>query len=329
MWKIDEGVDVIMRSKAMMREICEQRKQHWRDLSVDVNQSYSEYCFDKSFDGQILDLTNLLRVLTRLYHRLSTDNIEENKFHIANIINRVAIASHENFIVDDNLVKVKTDEKPLTELIDIFQQKRRQSQSGKRNRISHSTEERFLVASLSKIQRDKSTSQEKIEQGTLNYTLAIFDSKLNSFSTNFFSYENMTDPKKNMKKRFAFDKSFKTTPNSYLVAMVVLTDNSGANKCKGVGVVKLDNPDIDQDKAVDIEIRSTRNLSVPVPDIIKRFIKEESQMKEDTLLVLPFKFKVLDQLSLDANDVILEKVSELGLRDVGVNRLVLTIDTGK
>ena len=321
-YKVEDSVDEISkRTKAYVQNIYKQRKQSWFDGHNEYfSSSQSEIGMNEKFDGQIDQIISSFRVRMRLFNKFCLGYKLENSQTISNTINEIFKSSHSNLIVDDTLKSVVLEEQPLTEILDFFQ-----SNINPKSGSSKSNDDSFFVASLRNINKDRSTSQEKIEQGTLNYTLTIFNSKQNCFETDFFNYEDMTDPQKNGKKRFAFHQDLAMMPNMYLVAMVVLNDVTQANKCKGLGVVKLENS---QSHETEIEIHSVKNYSVPVTEIINKIKDKDSSNKEDILLVLPLKLRKLDRSRLDENDFVLEKISPASLGDIGPHRLILTLDSG-
>ena len=203
-----------------------------------------------------------------------------------------------------------------------------------------------------------SKSQARVDEGTLSFTIGIFNKRTDTFITDFFSYEDIKENRKEMKlKRFAIPQELSSIPDLYLVGMVMLVDTTvEANKCQGVGVLPLDQffnklkkrhtadalkeriglteKGAGRKETVELPLQFTRNHIVSIPESIKRIIDEgknrAGRMKEEiTLLESTFHIKKVDRFRLNPKDFVFEKTSDPTLHDRHLHKFILTIDVGK
>lgn len=216
---------------------------------------------------------------------------------------------------------------------------------------SKSDEDTFYVFSLVKYD---SQCSEKIEVGTLNMLVGIFDPARNSFITEFVKCKDLKErskakKKKNIEIRFAIPTGFEYFHNEqsqrhpqglFLVGLLMLIDKVGANKCQGVGVMRLEkiieaHENVENNRRFKLPILFSRNLAVPVTETVKKLAKGENNPRDMPELLLSwFEVKKLSRLYLDidmkAYEYIFEKnVAEPTLKDGGMHKFILTIESGR
>ena len=100
--------------------------------------------------------------------------------------------------------------------------------------------------------------------------------------------------KEQAKKKFAIHEEFRENEGRseelFLVVLIILTDQSMANKCKGIGLHKLkdkekndsclfdrlDNWTAGQLPGIEVPVHSTKDLTVSVIEQIQKMIRENS-----------------------------------------------------
>ena len=328
--------DVCVKTKELLKEICKKRKRLWLTGKYDPHnpKSAEKRALTQTLDNSTGELLQLLRTRIHCYNKLGSFFLKENRDAIVDKVNEISKNTHENFIVDKDLKNILTTEKPITEILDFYREPNtlRIGTQRKKDRFK-SEEDIFYVVSLTKL---KSESAEKIEEGTLNMVLGIFDPKKDSFVTEFIKYKDLkAKNKKNKNIRFAIPKEFESFQGLFLVGLVMLLDKVGANKCQGVGVIRLgklmEASDNVENRCFKIPVLFSRGLTVPVTETIKRLAKGETHSKDmSELLVSTFEVKKVDGFYLDKNDFIFEKnVTEPTLKEGGVHKFILTIDSGR
>ena len=176
------------------------------------------------------------RARVRTFHKMSTAQIEENREELAEAINQFPPIRNFNVVVDNDLNRFSTKNQVFTEVYKA--QKSKMGMKGTK-RLSRDKEQYFNLFSIKEVVPPR----EPMEFGKVDYTVAIFN-QLSGFVTDFFVYEDMNNnktSKKHAKKKFAFSKNFHDGEGPlFLVIMVIVTDTTNAKKCKGLGVVKLE-----------------------------------------------------------------------------------------
>ena len=334
---VREVDEVCVKTKAIIRDICSKRKRLWLTGKYDPHnlKNTEKRAITQRLDNNTGEMLQLLRTRIHCYNKLGSYFLQENKDAIVDKANEISKDTHENFIVDRNLNNILTTEKPITEILDFYRKPDTLLIGSQRKKDrSKCYDETFYVISLLKY---KSESAEKVDAGTLNLVLGIFDSAKDTFVTEFIKYQDLkAKNKKNKNIRFAIPKDFESIPGLFLVGLVMLVDKVGANKCQGVGVIKLrtvmDPPENGENyKNIKIPILFSRNLAVPVTETIQKLSKGDIGARDMTeLLLSTFEVKKLDRFYLDQHDFIFEKnVTEPTLRERGVHKFILTIDSGR
>ena len=331
--------DVCDKTKKLAQEIYNKRKRLWLTGKYDPNnrRSFEKRALTQGLVTSIEELLQLLRTRIHCYNKLGSFFLQENRDLIVDQVNQISKDTHENFIVDHDLKNILTTEKPITEILDFYRKPNTlQIGTQRKKDKSKNEEDTFYVVSLIKL---KSTCSEKIEEGTLNILLGLFDQKKNSFVTEFIKYKDlkaMAKKRKNIDIRFAIPQDFESFQELFLVSLVMLLDKVGAHKCQGVGVTRLTklvetSDNVENNRYFEIPVLFTRSLAVPVTETIKRLAKGENNPKEmSQLLLSKFEVKKMDRFYLDTSNIIFEKnVTEPTLREGGVHKFILTIDSGK
>ena len=334
---IKEVDEVCVRTKELIKDICNKRKRLWLTGKYDPHnlRGAGKRALTQRLDNSTGELLQLLRTRIHCYNKLGSFFLQENRDAIVDKVNQISKDTHENFIVDQNLRNILTTEKPITEILDFYRKPNTlQIGTQRKKDKSKNDEDTFYVVSLIKL---KSESAEKIEEGTLNMVLGIFDPVRNSFVTEFIKYKDLkAKNKKNKNIRFAIPKDFESFQGLFLVGLVMLLDKVGANKCQGVGVIRLAklmeaSDNLEMHRCFKIPVLFSRSLAVPVTETIKKLAKGENNPKDmSELLLSTFEVKKLDRFYLDTHDFIFEKnVTEPTLREGGVHKMILTIDSGR
>ena len=183
--------DVCVKTKELIIEICKKRKRLWLTGKYDPHnpRSAEKRALTQRLDNSTGELLQLLRTRIHCYNKLGSFFLKENRDAIVDKVNKISKDTHENFIVDHDLKNILTTEKPITEILDFYREPNTlQIGTQRKKDRSKSEEDTFYVVSLTKL---KSESAEKIEEGTLNMVLGIFDPIKNSFVTEFIKYKDL------------------------------------------------------------------------------------------------------------------------------------------
>ena len=275
------------------------------------------------FIHQLEELRTLLSFRNYISERVVSHQMDENRREISEAINVITANKNYNLIVDCRLDSLLTDSTPLTRLFDLRTSPPPPGAIAESRRAAQSSS--CLLVSLSSFK----SIEEKVEEGEVNFTMGIFSKNYNGFITDFFS---MTDMRNKVqiqrKKKFVLDKNFRDNPGLYLIVMVTLVDPNKANKCKALGIMRLDHFLKDNSETKHIITHSSKE-GVGVIDQIQRIINEKEKHESHEF---KFKIKEIKDGWQEAADFLFMKgdVPSLSEKKRGqINKLFITIESGK
>ena len=269
------------------------------------------------------ELIDLRRARIRCLSKLSDIQLQENCVSIADHINGFPAVRRDNLIVDNNIDNLTADENTYTELYRMHRNKTK----SKTKRLSKDFENSYFVFSLKQIE----TPKEAMEYGKVDYTVGLYH-PVSGFSTDFFSYQDMNNPettKQNGKKKFGIPEEFKDgdMKDLYLVLMVIFTDGSLAKKCKGIGLIRLEN--VFEKNELKLNVNSHKDSALSVIEQITKCLREKEKDQEANYFKFHFQIKKVKGNFLKPEDFVFKKVSSPTLLCAGLNKLVVTLDTAK
>ena len=251
--------------------------------------------------------------------------MDENRREISEVVNEMTANKNYNLIVDTKLDTMLTDSTPLTRLFDQWGRPASQDHRDTRRAQLAQPATTCHLVSLSSFK----SIDEKVEEGEVNFTMGVFSKSYNGFIADFFSMTDMRNRVKTQKKKkFVLDKNFRDNPDLYLTVMVMLVEPNKANKCKAIGIMRLDHF-LKDNSEKQITTHSSKDYTVGVIDQIQRIINERERTESHEF---KFKIKEIKEGSQEAADFLFQKsdVPSLSEKKTGpVNKLFLTIESGK
>ena len=282
-----------------------------------------DFKLNKPFRQKIDELRDLLNV--RIYwsgRGVLSHQMDENRREISEVVNEMTANKNYNLMVDTKLDTMLTDSTPLTHLFDQWS---RQANSEHHREARRAQPASCHLVSLSSFR----SIDEKVEEGEVNFTIGVFSKNYNGFIADFFSMTDMRNKVKTQrKKKFVFDKNFRDNPDLYLIVMVMLVDPNKANKCKAIGIMRLDQF-LKDNSEKQIITHTTKDFTVGVIDQIQRIINGNEKTESHEF---KFRIKEIKEESQEAANFLFKKgdVPTLSEKKRGrINQLFLTIETGK
>ena len=268
---------------------------------------------------------DLLSERIYLSGRVVDCEMDENRKKISEKVNEITANKNYNLIVNDSLDTIITPDTPLTSLFDISA--RRVSAELKENRNSQQFDPLYHQVSLAFYK----AVEEKFEDGEVNFKIGIFNKNYNGFTTDFFSMLDMRNKgQSERKKKFLLSNSLRENSELYLVVMVMLVDNNQANRCKAIGLMRMDQFLTDTSEKKTILAHSIKDYSLSVIDHVQRILKITEKEKTECH---EFKFKIVEIKDgcNDGKDFLFMKgdVPSLNEKKEGINKLFITIESGK
>ena len=281
-----------------------------------------DFKLNQPFLDKLDELSDLLSVRIYWSERVLSHQMDENRREISEVVNEITANKNYNLIVDTRLDTMLTDATPLTQLFD----------QGARPANTESRESRRAQSStchLVSLSSFMHLHDEKVEDGEVNFTMGVFSKNYNGFITDFFSMTDMRNQVKTQRrKKFVLDAKFRDNPDLYLIVMVMLVDPSKANKCKAIGMMRLD-LFLKDNSEKQIITHTSKDYTVGVIDQIQRIMNEKEKTESHEF---KFRIKEIKEGSQEAADFLFMKgdVPSLSEKKRGaVNKLFLTIESGK
>ena len=102
---IKEVDEVCVRTKELIKDICNKRKRLWLTGKYDPHnlRGAGKRALTQRLDNSTGELLQLLRTRIHCYNKLGSFFLQENRDAIVDKVNQISKDTHENFIVDQNL----------------------------------------------------------------------------------------------------------------------------------------------------------------------------------------------------------------------------------
>ena len=281
-----------------------------------------DFKLDGLFLHQLDELRNLLSVRIYWSGRVLTHQMDENRREISEVVNEITTNKNYNLIVDCKLDSLLTDSTPLTRLFDQSSSPAQPGTAGDGRRAPSSSCHLISLSSFKSI-------DEKAEEGEVNFTMGVFSKNYNGFITDFFSMTDMRNQVRTQrKKKFVLDRNFRDNSDLYLTVMVTLVDPNKANKCKAIGIMRLDHF-LKDNSEKHIITHTSKDYTLGVIDQIQRIISDREKHESHEF---KFKIKEIKEGSQEEADFLFKKgdVPSLSEKKGGqINKLFITIESGK
>ena len=283
-----------------------------------------DFRLDQDFELQFTQLSDLLSARTYCLDKVGSHEMEENRKEMSEKVNEITANKNYNLLVTSLLDTMISPATPLTQLFDLSL--RSGSRGQRENRTSQLMEAVCHLVSLSFYK----SVDEKVEEGEVNFTIGIFSKNYNGFVTDFFSMVDMRNKGHiQKKKKFLLSNKWRENPDLYLVVMVMLVDVNQANKCKAIGMMKMEQF-LGDNSEKQIMAHTIKDCSLSVIDQIQRIQRIADKDKTESH-EFKFKIKEIKDGSNDANDFLFMRGDVPGLdeKNTGINKLFLSIESGK